>query len=213
VIGIVPATRDRVFEQRTGGAVYVPFARGFQSNVFFFVKMKSLPSDGEAADLLRRTVNSAAPSLPVLSIKTFSQHLDANFELWLFRAAAALCSVFGGLALGLSVVGLYGVTAYSIARRTREIGIRMALGAQRATVQRMILREGAAMLAFGIGLGLLFAIATGKLIANLLYEVSSLDPLAFTIAPTVLALAGLLATWLPARRATRISPMVALRTE
>ena len=76
MIGIVPATRDRVFEQRTGGAVYLPFARGFQSNVFFFVKMKSLPSDGEVADLLRRTVNSAAPSLPVLSIKTFSQHLD-----------------------------------------------------------------------------------------------------------------------------------------
>jgi predicted permease len=213
VIGLVPATRDRVFEQRTGGAVYLPFARGFQSNVFFFVKMKSLPSDGEVADLLRRTANSAAPSLPVLSIKTFSQHLDGNFELWLLRAAAALCSVFGGLALGLSVVGLYGVKAYSIARRTREIGIRMALGAQRAAVQRMILREGAAMLAFGIGLGLLFAIATGKLIANLLYEVSSLDPLAFTIAPIVLALAGLLATWLPARRATRISPMVALRTE
>lgn len=213
VIGIVRATRDRVFEQRTGGAIYLPFARGFQSNVFFFVKMKSLQSNAEAADLIRRAVNSAAPSVPVLSIKSFSQHLDGNFEIWLLRAAAALCSVFGGLALGLSVVGLYGVKAYSIARRTREIGIRMALGAQRAAVQRMILGEGAAMLAFGIGLGLLFAIATGKLVASFLYEVGSLDPLSFTVAPIVLALAGLLATWLPARRATRISPMVALRTE
>ena len=134
-------------------------------------------------DLLRRTVQAMDPSLPVLSIKTFAQHLDGNFEIWLVRAAAALSSVFGGLALGLSVVGLYGVKAYSIARRTREIGIRMALGAQRAAVQRMILREGAAMLAFGIGLGLLFAIATGKLVSSMLYEVSPLDPLAFTIAP------------------------------
>ena len=212
VIGIVPATFDRVFERRTG-AIYVPFARGFQSNVFFFVKMRSLPSGADAAGLLRRTVHATDPLLPILSIKSFAQHLDGNFEIWLLRAAAAVSSVFGGLALGLSVVGLYGVKAYSIARRTREIGIRMALGAQRATVQRMILREGAAMLAFGIGLGLLFAIATGKLVGSLLYEVSSLDPLAFTIAPIVLALAGLLATWLPARRATRINPMVALRSE
>lgn len=215
VIGIVPATRDRVFEQRTGGAIYLPFARGFQSNAFFFVKMRSFAGANEAVapDLLRRTVHAMDPLLPVLSIKSFGQHLDGNFEIWLVRAAAALSSVFGGLALGLSVVGLYGVKAYSIARRTREIGIRMALGAQRATVQRMILREGAAMLAFGIGLGLVFAIATGKLVSSMLYDVSPLDPLAFTIAPIVLALAGLLATWLPARRATRINPMVALRTE
>ena len=153
------------------------------------------------------------PSLPVLSVKTFAQHLDGNFEIWLLRAAAALCSVFGGLALGLSVVGLYGVKAYSIARRTREIGIRMALGARRAVIQRMILREGSAMLAFGIGLGFLLAAATGKLLSSMLYEVSWLDPISFTIAPVVLALTTLLATWLPARRATRISPMAALRTE
>ena len=215
VIGIVPATRDRVFEERTGGAIYLPFARGFQSSAFFFVKMRSLAAANEAIapDLLRRTVHAIDPLLPVLSVKSFAQHLDGNFEIWLVRAAAALSSVFGGLALGLSVVGLYGVKAYSIARRTREIGIRMALGAQRGAVQRMILREGAAMLAFGIGLGLLFAIATGKLVSSMLYEVSPLDPLAFTLAPIVLALAGLLATWLPARRATRISPMTALRTE
>ena len=128
--------------------------------------------------MLRRTVQRADPALPILSIKTFEQHIDGNFEIWLLRAAAALCSVFGGLALGLSVIGLYGVKAYSVARRTREIGIRMALGAQRAAVQKMILREGAAMLAFGIGLGLLFAVATGKLVGSLLYEVSSLDPVA-----------------------------------
>jgi len=215
VIGIVPATRDRVFEERTGGAIYLPFARGFQSSAFFFVKMRSFTAANEATapDLLRRTVQAMDPLLPVLSIKSFAQHVDGNFEIWLLRAAAALSSVFGGLALGLSVVGLYGVKAYSIARRTREIGIRMALGAQRGAVQRMILREGAAMLAFGIGLGLLFAIATGKLVGSMLYDVSPFDPLAFTLAPIVLALAGLLATWLPARRATRISPMAALRTE
>ncbi len=122
-------------------------------------------------------------------------------------------SVFGGLALGLSVVGLYGIKAYAVARRTREIGIRMALGARRETVQWMILREGAAMVAAGLALGFVLALATGRIVGGILFEVSPLDPLAFTLAPAVLALAALLATWLPARRATRISPMAALRTE
>jgi ABC-type antimicrobial peptide transport system permease subunit len=115
--------------------------------------------------------------------------------------------------LFLATVGVYGVKAYSVARRTQEIGIRMALGAQPGTVQWMILREGTVMLASGVFLGVLLAAGTGKLIAGMLYDVGALDPLAFTIAPLVLAAAALLAIWLPARRATRISPMAALRTE
>jgi ABC-type antimicrobial peptide transport system permease subunit len=124
-----------------------------------------------------------------------------------------LFSVFGGLALGLAVVGLYGVKAYSVARRTREIGIRMALGAQPGMVLRMIMREGAIMLCTGIALGLLLAAATGKILSGILYEVGALDPVAFTAAPILLAAAALVATWLPARRATHINPMVALRAE
>jgi predicted permease len=216
VVGIVPTTRSAVFAKlQPGGAMYLPFARAFQNNAFFYVRFApgQRESDSTRAELLRRTVREIDPALPVLSLRTFEQHLNSNLQLWMVRAAAAFFSVFGALALGLAVIGLYGVKAYSVARRTREIGIRMALGAQRAAIQRMILREGAAMLAFGIGLGLLFAIATGKLVGSLLYEVSSLDPLSFIIASGVLALAGLLATWLPARRATRISPMAALRTE
>ena len=104
------------------------------------------------------------PALPILSLKTFEQHLDGNLQLWIVRAGAALFSVFGGLALGLAVVGVYGVKAYSVARRTREIGIRMALGAQRGTVLRMIMREGSIMLFSGIVLGLLLAAATGKIL-------------------------------------------------
>ena len=129
------------------------------------------------------------------------------------RAGAAMFSVFGGLALSLATVGVYGVKAYSVARRTREIGIRMALGARRGAVLRMFMREGAVMLAGGSLFGLLLAAGTGKLLSGILYEVGALDPLAFTIAPLVLAVAALLATWLPARRATLISPMAALRTE
>ncbi len=105
--------------------------------------------------------------------------------------AAALFSVFGVLALGLAVVGVYGVKAYSVARRTREIGIRMALGAQRQQVQWMILREGFTMVAAGLAFGLLLAVGTGKIASSVLFQVSSTDPFAFTIAPAVLMIAAL----------------------
>ena len=153
------------------------------------------------------------PSLPILSLRTFAQHLDSNLDLWLVRAGAALFSIFGVLALGLAVVGLYGVKSYSVARRTREIGIRMALGAQAGAVLKMIMREGSIMLVSGIAIGLLLAIATARILSGILYGVGALDPVAFTVAPLVLAIAALIATWLPARRATQINPIQALRAE
>jgi ABC-type antimicrobial peptide transport system permease subunit len=215
VVGIVPHTRNVFIEEGPENYVYVPFSRGFQSNVYFLAKFSSLPqgSEASAADLLRRSIMSVDAELPIISIKTFEQHLNGNLQFWAIKAGAALFSIFGVLALGLAAVGLYGVKAYSVARRTREIGIRMALGARRSAVQNMILREGAAMLAAGLVLGLLLAFAIGKLVSSLLYEVSALDPVAFTVAPLVLVAAGLLATWLPALRATRIDPMQALRAE
>jgi len=215
IVGIVPATKGRLFEQTPSGALYLPYARVFQSDAFFFVRFASLSADRETAnaDLLRRTVQSVDPLLPVLELRSFEKHMDGNPQLWIIRVGAALFSIFGGLALGLAVVGVYGVKAYSVARRTREIGIRMALGAEGKTVQWMILREGFAMVAAGLAIGLLLAFATGKIVSSILFEVSSTDPFAFTIAPAVLMTAALLATWLPARRATKISPMTALRTE
>ncbi len=215
VVGIVPYTRQELFERTPDGTLYLPFAEGFQSNVFFHLKFAPNASrDAVAtADRIRRTVQEVDSTLPILSLKTFAQHLDGNIELWIVRAGAALFSVFGGLALALATVGIYGVKAYSVARRTREIGIRMALGAQRSMVLRMFMWEGAAMLVSGLLLGVLLAAGVGKLISGMLYEVGALDPLAFVTAPLVLAFAVFIATWLPARRATRISPMAALRTE
>jgi len=216
IVGIVPATRHQLFEkEEPGGAIYLPFARGFQSDVSFFVRFRSLASGNEAiaADLLRRTVRDVDPSIPIISLRTFAQYLDSNLDLWIVRAGAALFSIFGGLALGLAVVGLYGVKAYSVARRTREIGIRMALGANPAAVLRLIMGEGSIMLLSGIALGLLLAAATGKILSGILYEVGALDPIAFTAAPILLAIVALVATWLPARRAAALNPVEALRYE
>jgi putative ABC transport system permease protein len=165
------------------------------------------------ANAIRRAVRETDSTLPVLALKTFPQHLETNMEIWVIRAGATMFSVFGGLALALAIVGVYGVKAYSVARRRREIGIRMALGARPNGVQWMIIREGFVMLAGGVVIGLLLAVATGKLLSGMLYQVGALDPIAFSTAPLVLGAATLVATWLPARRATRISPMTALRTE
>src|SRR5438270_1494960 len=216
IVGIVPVTRHDLFaNEEPDGSIYLPFARGFQSDVSFFVRFHSLAPGNEAiaADLLRRSVRDVDPAIPIISLQTFAQYLDSNLDLWLVRAGAALFSVFGGLALGLAVVGLYGCRAYSVARRTREIGIRMALGAGPAAVLRLIMREGSIMLVTGVAIGLLLAIATAKILSGILYEVGALDPIAFTVAPLLLTIAALIATWLPARRATQIDPAQALRAE
>jgi predicted permease len=215
VIGIAAVTRGSVLEKNPRGTVYLPFARGFQNNVFFFVQFSKLnpATVPDMADAVRRAARETDPTLPILGLKTFQQHLDANMQIWIIRSGAMLFSVFGGLALLLAIVGVYGVKAYSVARRTREIGIRMALGARPQGVQWMIVREGIVMLAGGVAIGLLLAAATGRLLSGMLYQVGALDPIAFSTAPLILGAATLVATWLPARRATRISPMAALRTE
>jgi predicted permease len=215
IVGIVPATRWELIQSEVGGHIYVPFAQGFQSNVFFLARTAPRVPGTDTAlfDLIRREVRATAPGLPVISVRSFHQQLDSNAELWLVRAAAAMLLIFGGLALTLATVGLYGVKAYSVARRTREIGIRMALGAKPGEVVRMILREGLVMTLSGVALGFLLALGIGRAFSSMLYQVSPVDPVVFTLAPCVLLSAALLACWIPARRAASIEPMQALRAE
>jgi predicted permease len=215
IVGIVPTTRWELFQSEVGGHIYVPFAQGFQSNVFFLVRTAPRVPGTDTAffDLIRREVHATAPGLPVISVRSFHQYIDSNVELWLVRAAAAMLLIFGGLALTLAAVGVYGVKAYAVARRTREIGIRIALGAKPGEVVRMILREGLVMTLSGVALGFLLALGVGRLFSSMLYQVSPVDPVVFTLAPCVLLSAALVACWLPARRAASIEPMQALRSE
>jgi predicted permease len=215
VIGVARAMRHNLFEEHPDASLYLPFARGFQSHVFFHVKFAAVPpgDDDVAGDVLRNAIGEVDPRLPVLSLRSFVRHLGDNIQIWIVRAGAALFATFGGLALCLAVVGIYGVMAYSVARRTREIGIRMALGAQAGTVQQMFLREGGVMLAVGLGAGFLLSLGIGKVVSSLLYRVGAMDPVAFTVAPAMLGLTAFFACWLPARRATKVDPMVSLRAE
>ncbi|HEY4301700.1 MAG TPA: ABC transporter permease [Candidatus Didemnitutus sp.] len=215
VVGIAGASRWELFSDEKGGAIYVPFAQGYQGNVFFHVRSAARGDAAQSALMgaARREFRAAAPGVPLLSVKTFRQHLDGSIDVWIVKAGAAMFSVFGGLALALAAVGLYGVKAYAVARRTREIGIRMALGAAPRTVLAMILREGAAMIISGLALGLVLGLGLGQLVASMLYRVSPFDPVAFLVAPAVLGFVAIVACWLPARRATRVNPLTALRTE
>ena len=160
---------------------------------------------------LRRAVAEVDPNLTITSLRTMQQQVEMSFDQE--RAVASLASLFGAVALLLAVVGLYGVTAYTVAQRTNEIGIRMALGADRPKVIGLILRGAFQRVVIGLVLGLPLAIGAGRLIRAQLYSVSSWDPLALTLAAGALAVCALVAALIPTSRAASISPMNALRTE
>ena len=162
---------------------------------------------------LRQTLRNVDPNLPILRILPFSDLIEKDVGLWIVRLGAIMFGVFGGIALLLAVVGVYAVKAYAVARRTREIGIRMALGAHPRDVFALIMKQGTLQTAFAVAIGLLLALAAGRVLAQMLYQVSPADPIALVVSATLLAVAALLACFFPARRATRVSPMTALRTE
>jgi predicted permease len=161
--------------------------------------------------MIRRTLAGIDPNLTVEDLRSFDSQVAGNFTQE--RLIARLTSLFGILALVLASVGLYGVMSYFVARRTSEIGIRMALGATRASVVGMVLRGALWQILIGLGLGIPAALIAGHLMASQLYEVSGTDPLALAGATLVLGLCAAVAGFIPARRAASIEPMQALRTE
>jgi predicted permease len=166
---------------------------------------------GALEPLLRRVLTGVDPNLTINSVRTMEQQVSLTFDRE--RAVASLAELFGVVALLLAAIGLYGVTAYTVAQRTNEIGIRMALGADRANVVRYVLRGAFGRVAIGLGLGIPLAIVAGRLISSQLYDVSFWDPLALTIAAIALAICSLVAALIPAAVAASISPMTALRTD
>ena len=168
-------------------------------------------SPGMLEPLLTRALAEVDPNLTIIRVRTLQQQVDASFSQE--RAVASLAGLFGIVALLLAAIGLYGVTAYAVAQRTQEIGIRMALGADRSKVVQLILSGASQRVLAGLILGLPLAIVAGKLISAQLYRVPSWDPLALTVATVALAISAFFAAIIPARRAASISPMTALRTE
>jgi predicted permease len=215
IVGVVNTHRHDVQNDTLLRRVFVPLAQGYSGNVFLHVRLTNANHRAVVGMIptMRETLRSVDPELPILGMAPYTDLMEKSVGLWVVRLGAILFGVFGGIALLLAIVGVYGVKAYSVARRTREIGIRMALGAHRGDVFKLIMKQGALQTGVALALGLIISLGAGRLLAQMLYKVSPADPISLLVAATLLGAAALLACFFPARRATRVSPIKALRTE
>src|SRR5438094_5936266 len=216
IVGIVNTHRHDVQEDvASTGRLFVPFAQGYTGNVFFHVRLGSQDRQSGAGMIgtVRSTLRDIDPDLPIINMAPYVDLLDRCVGLWIVKLGATLFGAFGLIALLLAVVGVYGVKAYAVACRTRDIGIRMALGAHRKDVFALIMRQGALQTALAVFVGLLLSLAAGRVLAQILYQVSPSDPFALIASSVMLTTAALLACFVPARRATHMNPIAARRTE
>ena len=209
IVGVVARMKVHGFDEMESPLVYFSQAQVKRTSLVLFVRaggtIKSLEKP------VREIVSSIDPAQPVFEVRTM---LDRVQETWATqRLLTFLLLIFAGLALVLATIGLYGVLAYTATKRLREIGVRLALGAQPSQIRSLILGHGMGLLAIGGGIGLVSAIALSRVLQRVLFEVKSIDPSAFVLVAGVLALTTFVACWIPARRASRVDPLVALRED
>lgn len=210
IVGVVGNIRLGATDRETSTAMYLPSSQLPGWCCLHSVIRTSLDSTSLGASV-QRIVSAIDKDIPVTQVRTMK---DLMFnQLSQPRFAMVLLGTFAGLALALTIVGLYGVMMYSVSRRTREIGVRMALGAQRGSVVRMVLRDAAILLLGGIAIGICAALASASILKSMLYGTTSRDPLVMGVVCAAVALIGLMAAYIPARRAAKVDPIVALRND
>jgi predicted permease len=209
VVGVARDIKQFEPTEPTHPWVYTPHAQDYESMMTLIARTTGDPWQSLAG--VRAAAHDLDPTLPVFDEKTLKTH--SGVPLFLDRIAVTFLSAFGLLALMLAAVGLYGVMSYSVTARTREIGIRMALGAQTGAVLKQVIKQGMILALIGVAIGLAAAFALTRLMESLLYGVSATDVLTFTLVSLLLAAVAVLACYIPARRATKVDPMVALRCE
>jgi putative ABC transport system permease protein len=209
IVGVVRDVRQRDIVKPAGPEMYFPSTQRCWADAQLVIRTHGDPSALTAA--LRRAVIEVDPAQTIFLVRTLAE--VRGDAVALRRLQMILLSIFAGLALLLAAVGIYGVMSYGVAQRTQEIGVRISLGAQRGHVLGMILRQGMGLTALGVAVGLIGAFALTRLMRSLLFEVSPTDPLIFSLIPLALIAVAGLASWLPARRAARLDPLKALRSE
>jgi putative ABC transport system permease protein len=211
VVGVVKNSRTLGLVGPIREYFYQPFAQGYTSLAVLHVRTTFAPETMIAS--IRQQVASLAPPMPVFDVHTMLQALYTINGFLLFQLAAALAGILGALGLILALVGVFGVISFSVSQRTNEIGIRMAMGAAQASILRMILRQGVWIISAGLLSGIVLAVAISRMVGDFVSGVSPYDPLTYLSVSGLLVLVALLACYIPARRATRVDPMIALRYE
>jgi putative ABC transport system permease protein len=209
VIGVVADARYRTIESAATPDAYVPLAQSYRSRMQLFVR-SGLPHEA-VANAVSREVRALDPTLPLAEVKTMEARVDD--AMWRTRAGAWLLGAFAFLALLLTAIGIFGVMAQTVAQRTSEIGVRMALGAESSDVVRLMLRRAAVVTLCGVAVGIVAALGFTRLLESMLYGVRAHDPLTFAAVTVLLAVVALLACYLPAHRAARVDAVVALRSD
>jgi putative ABC transport system permease protein len=220
VVGVVGDVKNGPLNTPTLPAAYVPYPQvsdsaitdetfGEYRTLHLIVRTQSEPT--AFVNSIRAVIAGLDPSPPIANVGTMEQLIHRSTRPQQFNAF--LISVFAGLALMLAAVGVYGVLSYTARQRTHEIGIRMALGAERADIVRLLVTEGMVLAVVGVSIGLAGALALTRFLTSMLYSVKPTDPVTFIAVPFILTLVALIASYIPARRATKVDPMVALRYE
>ena len=211
IVGVVEDVKDGSLDSEIWPAIYYPFNQ--RSDTYFSLVVRVSQAEGAILPALVAAVREVDPGIGTMDETTMIDRISHSPSAYMHRSAAWLVAGFASLALLLGVVGLYGVIAYSVGRRTREIGIRMALGAQRSSVQQLVMKEAVWLTAIGAAAGLLCSVAAAIAIRALLFRVQAWDAATLSAAGALLAVSSLVASYIPARRAAKVDPMVALRYE
>jgi putative ABC transport system permease protein len=209
IVGVVGDIHGESLASAPDPTMYLPYAQRPIVEAYFVIRTRQSPS--AAVPQIRRAMHEVDPDLPLAELKTMDDVLSNSVTDWRFRTM--LLALFGGLAVFIAAIGLYGVISYSVAQRTQEFGVRMALGAQRTDVLKMVVGQGLKLTLMGVGAGIVGALALTRFMSSLLYGVKPTDPVTFIAVSLFLTVVALLAGFLPARRATKVDPMVALRNE
>jgi putative ABC transport system permease protein len=207
IVGVVGDVRDDALESSANPTVYLPFNQTPNEAIVITARTAAPPASITSA--LRGVVRDLDPTLPVYQVQTMEEHLASSVSRQRFYAT--LLGVFSLVALVLAAVGLYGVIAYAVSQRTHELGVRVALGATGDRIGRMVIGEGVILTAVGVIVGLAASLAGTRLIAKLLYNVKTSDPLTFVAVALLLGVVAACASYIPARRAARVDPLVAMR--
>jgi putative ABC transport system permease protein len=211
IVGVAPTVRHELFENKPEAHIYRPTGGSTATRMFIYARAAAPQSGDAIVTTVREQLRAVDANLPVMFVKSFRAEQEQSAQVWVLRAAADMFLTLGLAAAFVAVIGLYGVRSYLVTRRTREFGVRMAIGASPLDVLKLVLRESIATTSVGLVIGLGLGVTLGWGLSRLIYQVQPYDPITLGGATALLAIASIVATLVPARRAANVLPMTALR--